>query len=90
MNSATQPDSGYSPPITIELHLNGETFNVASSGPERLILRNPRAAAAGNGIVRFIVDGKVTDYRVNVPSGIDPGRTHQPVSNVEMQSEAAA
>ena len=91
MNEPSQAaDGGYSPPITIELLLHGERFNVASTGPDRVILRNARSTAAGNGIIRFVVDGVVTDYRVNVIDGIDPNRMHQPISILGILGEVAA
>jgi hypothetical protein len=91
MNSATRADeAGYSPPITIELHLHGEIFNVASTGPDQVILRDARPTAPGNGIIRFNVDGKVTDYIVKVLNGIDPRRVHQAISIIGVQSEVAA
>jgi hypothetical protein len=91
MKSAARPDdAGYSPSITIELHLHGERFNVASTGPDRVILRDARPMNAGTGVIQFTVDGKVTNYSVKLLSGIDPSREHQPISILGVQSEAAA
>src|SRR2546429_246189 len=41
--------SGYSPPISIELQVGADRFNVASLGPEWMILRDARAVNASSG-----------------------------------------
>jgi hypothetical protein len=83
-------DSGYSPPITIQLQLNGERFNVASVGSRQAILRDARVMPAGIGTVRIDVDGDVTEYQVNLFNGIDPQQVEQPFVLLGVKSEVAA
>jgi hypothetical protein len=83
-------DSGYSPPISIELHLHGERFNVASVGPDNAILRDARPMQSGTGVIHFDVDGSVVLYQVNLFNGIDPQVDEQPFVLISVQSEVAA
>ncbi len=83
-------DSGYSPPISIELHLHGEKFNVASVGPNSAILRNARPMDPGTGTIHFDIDGNVVLYHVKLFNGIDPQVEEQPFELVDVQSEVAA
>jgi hypothetical protein len=83
-------DSGYSPPIAIELIIHGQRFDVASVGPDRAILRDARALNAGLGIIRLTVDAHVTVYQVDLTQGIDPARTEQPFMLIGVESEVAA
>ncbi len=82
--------TGYSPPIKIEMLVQGHTFNVASVGGGRLILRDARPMAPATGIIRIIVDGQPTVHHVHLTDGIDPARTIQPYLLVGESSEAAA
>ena len=69
--------SGYSPPISMELQVGDERFEVASLGGEKLIVSDARLLPPTTGIVRVIVDGQVTVYHVELPNGIIPEARHQ-------------
>lgn len=49
MATIPQNTTGFSTPVTLELHVQGQVLSVAKVGPERLFLRdenaNPRGAA---------------------------------------------
>ncbi len=82
--------SEYSPLITIELIVRGQQFNVASLGPDNVILRSARSLQPGTGIIRLMIDGHLTTYHVNLPQGIDPQRNEQPFVLIDATREAAA
>ncbi len=91
MNPHTcEENSGYSPPITIELIVQGQQFNVASLGPDNAILRSARSVQPGTGMIRLTIDGHLTIYHIDLPQGIDPQRNEQPFVLIDATSEAAA
>ena len=91
MQSApTASESGYSPPLTITLMLNGEQFDVAAIGPDALKLRNPRAARPSRAVVRVSIDGRPILYDIDLFDGIDPTRTKQSFRHLGVAGEVAA
>ena len=84
------PDAGYSPPISIELLLHGERFEVSSLGDGQLSLRSARAMKPGRGTVRVIVDSRVTTYQIEMHGGIDPAVRNQSFQLLSAGKEAAA
>jgi hypothetical protein len=82
-------DAGYAPPLVIVLTLHGEDYNVASTGPDRLSLRDARNAEPGRGVVRFDIDGNLIRYDVDLFEGIDPSRADQKFRLIQMSEEPA-
>ena len=72
------PDSGYSPPLHIDLELHGERFDVAEIGPEFLRVRGAVAVAPGMATVRIELDDRLIVSKVHLFDGIDPQRKRQP------------
>jgi hypothetical protein len=90
MNSNGSSFTGYSPNVSMELTIHGERFNVASLGPSKFIVRNPRLVKPGAGTLRLLVDTRVTIYHMELIDGIDPKRGSQPYRLLSTIEEAAA
>ncbi len=88
--STGMSDSGYSPPISITLTLQGEHYNVASLDSGRVRLRDARPAEPGQGVIRLEVDGRITLFHVDLTEGIDPARQYQSYHRVAVAEGAAA
>jgi hypothetical protein len=71
-------DSGYSPPLHIELHLDGRQYAVAEVCGDFVRLRNAVVAPPGVGTLRVEIDGRPTLFRIDLFDGIDPQRKRQP------------
>ncbi len=87
-DTPTPSDAGYSPPISIDLTLHGERYEVASVGPDRLYLSEPAHAPPGRGVVRLTVDGRSTFTHVELFAGLDPTTRRQPMRLVGTPSDA--
>ena len=87
-DTPTQSDTGYSPPISIDLTLHGERYEVAAVGPDRLYLTEPVHALAGRGVVRLTVDGRSTFTHVDLFAGLDPTVRKQPMRLLGAPSDA--
>ncbi len=87
---STAPDAGYSPPISIDLTLHGERYEVASVGPDRLYLQQPAIAPPGHGVVRVTVDGRSTFYQVDLFAGLDASARRQSLRLIVSPSDAVA
>jgi hypothetical protein len=87
-DTPTTSDTGYSPPISIDLTLHGQRYEVASVGPDRLYLSEPANAPPGRGVVRLTVDGRSTFTHVELPDGLDPSNRKQAMRLVGTPSDA--
>ena len=56
--------------VAINLHVNGDTFNVAKVGSARCILRNPQPHVAGDARLVISIDGRAESTDVYLPDGI--------------------
>jgi hypothetical protein len=83
-------DTGYSPDISAELLIHGRRFNLASLGPDRIIVRTSEKVEPGRGTIRLRVDQRFTLFHIDLPQGIDPAKTHQPYLLRETIEQAAA
>ena len=83
-----QPEPAYSPDLSAELSLHGERFAVAALGPAGVVVRSPRAVAAGCGTIHMVVDGQPTVYHVDLFDGIDPSRREQAYRLIETGATA--
>lgn len=77
MHSSSLPYSGYSPEISMELEVEGQTFSIGSMSTDKLILRNPAPLPPTAGVARLTVDGKVRLFHIELHEGIDPVRAEQ-------------
>lgn len=59
MHSSSLPYSGYSPEISMELEVEGQTFSIGSMSTDKLILRNPAPLPPTAGVARLTVDEKL-------------------------------
>ena len=57
-------EKGYSPPVTLELHVGGEVLEVAQVGDGSLILRAPRRLPAESANIVVFIDGVRKDHPV--------------------------
>ena len=89
-STPTLPDAGYSPPLTIDLTLHGEQYEVAAIGPDAVTLRHPRTAPPGHGVVCVSIDGRPILYHVDLFDGIDPDRKKQAFRHLGVAAEVAA
>ena len=71
-------ESGYSPPLRIDLHLHGQRFAVAEMGPSFVRLRDAAAVPPGSGVIRLELDGRPIVFLAEFLDGIDPQRKRQP------------
>jgi hypothetical protein len=55
---------GYSSVVDLRLIVNGETVDVGQTGPDRIMLRQPRELPAGPAELVITVDGKKTTYPI--------------------------
>jgi hypothetical protein len=83
-------DAGYSPEISAELFLYDHCFQVASLGPNRVVIRHARSLPPGRGTIRMLIDGHLTLYHVEFPSGISPEHLDQPMVVLSATEEVAA
>jgi hypothetical protein len=81
--------SGYSPPITIELQIGSNHFNVASMSSEGIALRDATPLGPTSGVIRMTVDKHLTVYHVELPQGIDPARDEQVYRVIESSDVSA-
>lgn len=89
-SNPTSVESGYSPPLTIDLTMHGERYDVASIGPDSLTLRNPRIARPGHAVVRITIDGRPIIHHIDLFDGIDPARRKQTFRQLGVAEEVAA
>jgi len=80
MNPEPRPsaDAGYSPDISAELVFHDQSFAVASLGPNQVVIQSPRPLPPGRGTIHVRIDGQLTVYHVDFPSGINPRHPAQP------------
>ena len=71
-------ESGYSPPLRIDLHLNGHQFAVAEMGSSFVRLRDAATVPPGSGTLRVELDGRPIIFHAEFFDGIDPERKRQP------------
>jgi hypothetical protein len=83
-------NQGFSPDIAATLLIHGERFKVGSLGPNEIMLQDARRTAPGRGVVRLLVDKRLTIYRVELIEGIDPSRPVQPLVILPAGEEAVA
>ena len=86
----TAGDSGYSPPLSITLGLDGRQFNVAELGPDFLRLHGAVAVPPHPGTVRIEIDGRPTVFRIDLFDGVDPQRKRQPFRDRAVLTEPVA
>lgn len=55
---------GYSSTVSLELVVGGETLDVAQTGAGMLILREPRALAAGPAQLLVTIDGNTDQHEI--------------------------
>lgn len=72
------------------LFLHGERFDVASLGPNDIVVRSARPMPAGEGTIRLTIDGELTVFHVKLADGIDPVRRAQSYQLIDTIEEAAA
>ena len=80
MNPDPRPsaDAGYSPKISAELLLHDQSFAVAALGPGQVVIQSPRPLPPGRGTIYMRIDGQLTVYHAELPSGINPSHPAQP------------
>ena len=71
------PETGYSPITRAKLLVNGQSFDVASLGPTGVVVRDPQHAAPGPALIQLEVDGRITEYQVDLFDGVAPDRHEQ-------------
>jgi hypothetical protein len=89
-NSRISAEAGYSPDISIDLLLHGESLSIAALGEADFLMRNPIRKPAGLRVLRITVGGKETIYEIHLPLGIDPDHQRQCYQVVKVIEEAAA
>lgn len=72
----------HSSDVEMRLDFDGKTFEVASTLPDRLRLRNAAAAPRGNGRLIISIDGRETIDEVRLPDGIDASQVDTPYEMV--------
>jgi hypothetical protein len=81
------PSDCHSPSISATLVLHRRAFDVASLGPERVLLRAPKPAPPGCGTIRLQVNSRITIYHVDFPNGIDPTLDDQPFALLQTNEQ---
>ena len=64
----------HSSDVEMRLDFDGKTFEVSSTLPDRLRLRNAAEAPRGTGRLTINIDGRETVDNVRLPDGIDASR----------------
>ncbi len=64
----------YSASVDLQLQLNGETIDVAKTGPDRITLSEPREIPAGPAEIVVTVDGRKSIYPVVLQATDGPSR----------------
>ena len=75
----TRRSGGYSAPLIITFRAGGRSYDVSSTGPNFITLRDADWSDATQGILKFNVGGRVDVEAVLLPDGIRPNRRRQVV-----------
>ena len=77
-NTALAEPAGYSPPLTITLDMGGQTFNVAATAPEYVILRDAADVPPGEAVLHVDIDGDVRSETLHFRKGLRADERRQP------------
>ena len=73
------PADGYSPRLEITLEVAGRRFDVAETGRDFLVLRDPADVGPADATLHVAIDDDVTTRPIRLPQGICAGREEQPI-----------
>lgn len=59
----------------MHLQLHGHVLAIAQLGPGFIMLTNPADHPPGEGVISLSIDGRVKEWPVRLPDGINAGKT---------------
>lgn len=72
MSAQTTDISGYSANVSLELRAQGQSFGLATIGPQSVTARTPIQLDACDAEIVMIVDGRGVSWPVRLPNGAVP------------------